>query len=119
MFPQIRSGLICLFAAAVLAGHLLAAQQPPAQQAPSTPRAAAPHDLTGYWVSVVTEDWRWRMVTPAKGDFISIPLSDEGRRVAFQWDPRSEGSCKAYGAAGLMRMPTPQHFVARRRCLES
>jgi len=106
MFPQIRSGLICLFAAVALLGHLLAAQQPPAQQAPSTPRAAAPHDLTGYWVSVVTEDWRWRMVTPAKGDFISIPLSDEGRRVAFQWDPRSEGSCKAYGAAGLMRMPT-------------
>jgi len=106
MFPQIRSGLICLFAAVALLGHLLAAQQPPAQQAPSTPRAAAPHDLTGYWVAVVTEDWRWRMVTPAKGDFISIPLSDEGRRVAFQWDPRSEGSCKAYGAAGLMRMPT-------------
>ncbi len=46
------------------------------------------------------------MVTPPKGDYISIPLSDEGRRVAFQWDPQTDGSCKAYGAAGLMRMPT-------------
>ncbi len=46
------------------------------------------------------------MVTPPKGDFISIPLSDEGRRVAFAWDPKSDGSCRAFGAAGLMRMPT-------------
>ena len=57
-------------------------------------------------MSVVTEDWRWRMVTPPKGDYISIPLSDEGRRVAFQWDPATDGSCKAFGAAGLMRIPT-------------
>lgn len=46
------------------------------------------------------------MLTPAKGDFISIPLSDEGRRVAFAWDPKTDGSCKAYGAVGLMHMPT-------------
>jgi len=95
-------------AAAALAGSSPAAQQPQAQATPvpASPRAAAPHDLTGYWVSVVTEDWRWRMTTPPKGDFISIPLSDEGRRVAFQWDPKTEGSCKAYGAAGLMHIPT-------------
>jgi len=100
--------LVALAAAAVLAGSSPAAQQPkaPATPAASSPRAAAPHDLTGYWVSVVTEDWRWRMTTPPKGDFISIPLSDEGRRVAFQWDPKTEGSCKAYGAAGLMHIPT-------------
>ena len=24
----------------------------------------------------------------------------------FSWDPQTDGSCKAYGAAGLMRMPT-------------
>src|ERR1700687_2317505 len=99
---QTSSRLTCLVAfeaAALLAGSL-SAQQPPAPEAsasPSTPRAAAPHDLTGYWVSFVTEDWRWRMVTPPKGDYISIPLSDEGRRVAFAWDPKTEGSCKAYG----------------------
>ena len=35
-------------------------------------------DLTGIWVSLVTEEWRWRMTTPPKGDYISLPLSDEG-----------------------------------------
>ena len=49
--------------------------------APQTPRASAPIDLTGYWVSVVTEDWRYRMVTPPQGDFASVPLNDEGRKV--------------------------------------
>ena len=34
---------------------------------PQTAKAAALIDLTGYWVSVVTEDWRYRMVTPARG----------------------------------------------------
>jgi len=37
----------------------LSAQQPPAAPAPpQTPKAAAPIDLTGYWVSVVTEALR-------------------------------------------------------------
>jgi len=89
---------------------LLGSAHPTAQQGappePTTPRARATNDLTGYWVSVVTEDWLWRMVTPPKGDFTSIPISDEGRRVAGEWDPASDGSCKAFGAAGLMRMPT-------------
>jgi hypothetical protein len=100
------SRLICLttlMAAAFLAASRLSAQQPPG---PQSSRAAAPYDLTGYWVSFVTEDWRWRMTTPPKGDFISIPLSDEGRKVAFAWDPKTEGSCKAYGAAGLLHVPT-------------
>ncbi len=35
-------------------------------------------DLTGYWVSIVNEDWRWRMMTPAKGDYASVPLNAEG-----------------------------------------
>jgi hypothetical protein len=95
--------LTCLMALAGAAS--LAAQQPAAPQTPATPRAAAPYDLTGYWVSFVTEDWRWRMTTPPKGDYISIPLSDEGRKVAFAWDPKTDGSCKAYGAAGLMHIP--------------
>ena len=49
---------------------------------PATPRAASPVDLTGYWVSVVSEDWRFRMVTPLKGDYGGVPLTPEGRRVA-------------------------------------
>ena len=94
----------------VSSGIVLSAQQgqrgggPP--QAPQTPQAAAPIDLTGNWVSVVTEDWRWRMVTPPKGDFASVPLNAEGQKVGNSWDPATDGSCLAYGAAGLMRNPT-------------
>jgi len=98
------SRLTCL---TLVGAAFLVGSRPSAQQAAlQTPRSTAPYDLTGYWVSVVTEDWRWRMTTPPKGDYISIPLSDEGRKVAFAWDPKTEGSCKAYGAAGLLHIPT-------------
>ena len=73
---------------------------------PPTPQAAAPIDVTGYWVAVVNEDWRWRMVTPPKGDYASVPMTDEARAVADMWDESQDGSCKAYGVGGLMRMPT-------------
>ena len=85
------------------------------QTPPPSPRAAAPVDFTGYWVSVVSEDWRWRMVTPPRGDFASIPLNAEGRRVGLTWDPaKDEASgeqCKAYGAAGIMRLPGRLHIT--------
>ena len=68
-------------------------------------QANAPIDITGNWVSIVNEDWRWRMVTPPKGDYASVPISDEGRKVADTWDPSKDGSCLAYGVAGLMRQP--------------
>jgi hypothetical protein len=86
----------------------IAAAQPgaTAPAPPPSPRAAAPIDLTGQWVAIVNEDWRWRMVTPPKGDYASVPLNDEGRRVADQWDPANDGACEAYGAAALLRMPT-------------
>jgi hypothetical protein len=103
-----RVAPLLLVAVAVLATMVdrrASAQQMPAP-ASRTPRAAAPMDLTGNWVSVVTEEWLWRMTTPRKGDYTSIPLSDEGRRVADQWDPATDGSCKAYGAGGLLRIPT-------------
>jgi hypothetical protein len=79
---------------------------PAAPPPPANPREAAPLDLTGQWVAIVNEDWRWRMVTPPKGDYASVPLNDEGRRVADQWDPAQDGACEAYGAAALLRMPT-------------
>src|ERR1044071_5331049 len=75
----------------------------PAAPTPATPRARAPIDLTGYWVSIVNEDWRWRMVTPPKGDAASVPITPEARKIAESWDPATDGSCLAYGAAGLMR----------------
>lgn len=72
-------------------------------------------DLTGYWVSVVTEDWRWRMVTPPKGDYASLPLNPAGRRAADAWDPARDdaagASCKAYGAAAIMRVPGRLHIT--------
>src|ERR1700744_2043840 len=58
--------------------------------APATPEAAAPIDLTGYWVSVVTEDWRFRMVTPIKGDYASVPINGAGRALADMWDPAKD-----------------------------
>ena len=80
---------------------------PPAP--PAAPRAAAPIDLTGYWVSLVTDDWRWRMVTPPKGDVLYLPVNAEGRRAADAWDPAKDTAageqCRAYGAGGLMHLP--------------
>ena len=86
---------------------------PPAQ--PVNPRAIAPLDLTGYWVSIITEDWRWRMITPDKGDYASVPLNTEGKRVADTWDPAKDvasgAQCKSYGAAAIMRVPTRLHIT--------
>jgi hypothetical protein len=74
---------------------------------PPTPRAAAPVDLTGTWVSVVTEDWRWRMLVPKKGDYSSVPLNAQGRAVADAWNPATMAGdgCKPFGAPALMRVP--------------
>ncbi len=94
---------------------VVGAQQPPAAPAapPPTPKAAAPIDLTGYWVSVVTEDWRWRMIVPPKGDYTSVPLNAEGRRVADTWDPAQAATngCKPFGAATIMRVPGRLHVT--------
>ena len=105
-------------------GQAPAGQAPAAQpaegrggrgQAPQTAQAQAPIDLAGWWVSVVTEDWRWRMVTPAKGDYASVPINNEGRRVADTWDPakdeRDGNACRAYGVGGIMRVPGRLHIT--------
>ena len=98
--------LAVLFAFAMCAS--LAAQRGGGGGAQNS-RAAAPVDLTGKWVSVVTEDWRYRMVTPARGDHPSVPLNPAGNALANQWDPAKDEAagdlCKAYGALGVMRMP--------------
>jgi hypothetical protein len=79
------------------------------------PKAGAAIDLTGYWVSVVSEDWQFRMVTPPKGNYTAVPLSAEGRRVADTWDPAKDeaagNQCKAYGAAGIMQVPGRLHIT--------
>src|SRR4030095_4719801 len=109
-------GLAFAFAIGVSARDASAqAQGQGGQAAPQSAQAAAPIDLTGYWVSIVTEDWRWRMVTPPRGDSSSVPLSAEGRRVADTWDPakdeREGNACRAYGAAGIMRVPGRVHIT--------
>jgi hypothetical protein len=85
------------------------------QRAPEAPHAAAPVDLSGYWVSIITEDWRWRMLTPPKGDYSSVPLNPEGRRAADQWDQARDEArgeqCRAYGVGGIMRMPLRVHIT--------
>jgi len=107
---------------------------------PPTAKASAPIDLTGYWTAVVTEDWHVRMLTPSKGDFGSgvagtienpgvgfvgagpnpaaqgnIPYNAAAAQTAMKWDPakdEAEGNaCKAYGAPGIMRLPTHLHIT--------
>jgi hypothetical protein len=83
--------------------------------APASARQAAALDLTGYWVSVIAEDWKYRMVTPRRGVFDSLTLNAEGRKVGEAWDPaRDEAAgeqCKAYGAANIMRLPGRVHVT--------
>ncbi len=102
-----------LCAAVALATLLLAPATVFGQQGrggpPPTPRAAATVDLTGVWVAVVTEDWLYRMVTPAKGDRRNVPLNAAGIAATNAWDPAKDeadgAQCKAYGAVGAMRQP--------------
>ena len=56
-------------------------------QLPTSAKQRAGFDVTGYWVSIVDEDWMWRMMTPAKGDYTDAPLNAEGKRVTKMWDP--------------------------------
>jgi hypothetical protein len=82
---------------------------------PQTAKAAALIDLTGYWVSVVTEDWRYRMVTPAHGDYQGVPMTPAARAIADAWDPVKEEAsgelCKSYGAPALLRVPGRLHIT--------
>jgi hypothetical protein len=104
----------CAALLAALAGQSLAQPRPPAS-APASPKAAASIDLTGYWVSVVSEDWRHRMATPRKGDYESVPLNANGRRTADTWsldaDNAASAQCKAFGVGGLTRQPGRLHVT--------
>jgi len=81
---------------------------------PQPPRAAAPIDLTGYWVSQIVDEWRFR-VDPQKGDILYLPLNSEARRIANAWDPAKDEAqghaCRAYGAVGVMQRPGRLHIT--------
>jgi len=82
---------------------------------PPAPKAAAPIDLTGYWVSIVSEDWRYRMVTPTRGDFQGVPVTPDAAKVAEGWDPDADtkagNQCRSYGAPAIMRVPGRVHIT--------
>ncbi len=81
----------------------------PGANPPPGPRAAAPFELEGYWISVVNEDWMFRMVTPPAGEYLGVPLNRAGRELADTWNPDADAQladqCRAYGAPALMRVP--------------
>jgi hypothetical protein len=108
-----RSAIIAL--SFVASTTIAFAQFGPPPGPPRTAKASAPEDLTGYWVALVTEDWRWRMVTPAKGDFDGVPVNGPGRQAASAWDPAKDeasgNACKAYGAPAISRVPGRFHIT--------
>ena len=73
--------------------------------------------MTGQWVAVVNEDWRWRMVTPPVGDTASLPLNERGRAAAAAWDlerDKAEGNlCKAFAGPGLSGNPRASGSTGR------
>jgi hypothetical protein len=82
---------------------------------PPTAKAAVPIDFTGYWVSVITADWVYRMVTPRPGDYSGVPLNPAGLQVMAAWDPTKDTAageqCKSYGAPAIMRVPEHLHVT--------
>jgi hypothetical protein len=107
--------LLLLLSGQLAAQDFGAAQRGNAPPPPAkSPREAAPKDLTGYWVSVVTERWRYRMLVPDKNDYQFVPLNPEGRKVADTWDPAKDqasgNECKSYAAPAILQVPGRVHI---------
>src|SRR5918994_296606 len=105
-----RHTIFILAAFVLTAGVAMDAQRGQGPAAPpQTAKAAAAIDLTGTWVSVISEDWPQRMLPPRKGEYTRIPLTPAARQVADTWDAaRDEAAgdqCKGYTAASVTRMP--------------
>jgi len=111
--------LLATAMAAIAATTLVAQQrgggQPGAQRGAPAPQAMAPFDPTGYWVAIVSDEWRYRMIIPPKGNVDYVPVNAEGRGAANNWDPAKDEAageqCKAYGAGGIMRLPIRLHIT--------
>ena len=107
--------LLILCTAAAVLSSTLAAQRGAPPAPPVVGRPGAPFDLTGYWVALVSDDWRYRMLTPPKGNADYLPVNAEARRVMGEWDPAKDEAageaCRAYGAGGVMRLPGRLHIT--------
>lgn len=109
----LKSGRIHLISACalILLSTLLLAQPPQddPEHSTQTPKEAAPVDLTGTWVSVIAEDWRYRMMTPPAGELQGLPLNPAAQEIMNAWDPAADEAaglaCKGYAAPNLMRLP--------------
>src|SRR6266550_2669376 len=106
--------VLCLLAATMTV-HAQRGAAGRGRGAPVSAREGAAIDLTGYWVSVISEDWKFRMVTPKKGVYDSLMLNAEGRRMGDTWDPAKDEAageqCRSYGAANIMRVPGRLHIT--------
>ena len=55
------------------------------------------------------------MATPRKGDYESLPLNANGRRVADAWNLEADNAagmqCKAFGVGGVIRQPGRLHIT--------
>ena len=105
-----RSSVLLALTAVTLWGQAGRGPRPP-----RTAKDAALYDLTGYWVAVVTEDWRYRMITPVKGDAAGVALNPAGRKIAAAWDPAKDEAageqCRGYGAPAIMSVPGRVHIM--------
>ena len=84
-------------------------------------RASAPIDLTGYWVAVVNEDWRYRMVTPAKGDYGGVRSRRKRCRsstTGIRPQTRRREECKSWCRRGHAAAGSASHHLAGRHHTE-
>jgi hypothetical protein len=114
MTRKIRTLLAAAAIFSALPFTAVIAQNGPPVSMHKSPKQMAPYDLTGYWVSIVDENWRFRMVTPPKGDFEGIFLTPKATQMAMNWDPDADKkaglACKGYGAPAIMQIPTRMHI---------
>ncbi len=117
----VAAGVIALCLGARVDAQPARAAAPPAP--PPAPRAAAPIDLTGYWVSIVTQDWRWRMVTPAQRR-LPAPAADARRHKRRRRVGSGEGRSRRRAVPILRRTRlderpgTAAHHLAGRQHAE-
>src|SRR5262245_21744006 len=113
--PPLFAGIVFVLALAALGVPASVHAQQQGNASSSSARDTAPIDLTGYWVSYVTENWRYRMVTPAKGEYRRIPVSPAAVPIINAWDPsaddRAGNQCKSYGAGSIMSVPGRLHIT--------